>query len=123
MQWTLNMPPSEILLYIDYTASSKRDAETTFCKLTLQLKERLSPCVMIKKMGKPTIIRWHDKKNIYQVLYILYAEESFDQIRDKLSNQWDVRKKQEAVWRRKTKEEETSLQNPYIEAIFLGAIE
>jgi len=119
----MSMPPSEILLYIDYTASSKRDAETTFWKLTLQLKERLSPCVMIKNMGKPTIIRWHDKKNIYQVLYILYAEESFDQIRDKLSNQWDTRKKQEAVWRRKTKEEETFLQNPYIEAIFMGAIE
>jgi len=119
----MSMHPSEILLYIDYTASSKRDAETTFWKLTLQLKERLSPCVMIKKMGKPTIIRWHDKKNIYQVLYILYAEESFDQIRDKLSNQWDTRKKQEAVWRRKAKEEETFLKNPYIEAIFLGAIE
>ena len=74
----MDTPKSEILLHIDYTSSSKNAADMMFSNLTLQLKKELSPSVRIKDVSKPSLVGYENQKSYYQVLYILYTDESFD---------------------------------------------
>ena len=117
----MDTPKSEIFLHIDYTSSSKHAAEMMFSNLTLQLKMTLSPSVMIKDVGNPSLVSYEDQKSYYQVLYILYTDESFEQIRDRISNQWDIDKNKDAIWRRENNQGKAFLGNPCVEFVFLEA--
>ena len=81
----------------------------------------LSPSVMIKDVGNPSLVSYEDQKSYYQVLYILYTDEFFEQIRDRISNQWDIDKNKDAIWRRENNQGKAFLGNPCVEFVFLEA--
>lgn len=93
-----NTQESELILRVNFTAFNKPDAELKAKKLTILLTTSLSPSVTLKTLNKPVLLFW-DKDGCYQVLYLLYAGESFVTIRNKLSKNWDVYENNDVVWK------------------------
>lgn len=106
---------SEILLRMNYTARDRFEAERIFRHGALSLKQTLPLPTLVKDITQPVLVSWENKQGLYQVLYILYTNHSFDQIRDILFMPWEIFKEREAVWKKESKKEKLFLQTPHIQ--------
>ena len=96
---------SEILLRMNYTARDRFEAERIFRHGALSLKQTLPLPTLVKDITQPVLVSWENKQGLYQVLYILYTNHSFDQVRDSLSSQWMTSREREAIWKKAVQKE------------------